>query len=173
MTTSRAALLRWQFDLTWALFDYHLERLTDDDTLWSPARLHWTVHRADDGRWLPDWADTEPDPIPVPTIAWTTWHVGWWWSVTLDHLRGRPPRDRTDVTWPGDARTTVAWMNELRAEWVDVLNGLTDGALDAEATFPWQGDPAMTVGHTVAWVNTELAKNAAEVGQLRLVRAAG
>lgn len=173
MSASRVPLLRWQFDLTWALFGYHLERLDDEDTLWRPARVCWTVHPSDDGTWRPDWADSEPDPIPVPTIAWLTWHIGWWWSVTTGHLRGRTPPDRTDVVWPGDAAATVAWMRALRDEWTQVLDQLSDDDLAAEAPFPWQRDPAMTVGHTLAWVNTELAKNAAEIGQLRLVRAAG
>lgn len=131
------------------------------------------MHSSDDGTWRPDWADSEPDPIPVPTIAWLTWHIGWWWSVTTDQLRGRTPPDRADVVWPGDAAATVAWMRALRDEWTHVLDELSDDDLAAEAPFPWQGDPAMTVGHTLAWVNTELAKNAAEIGQLRLVRAAG
>lgn len=173
MATSRVALLRWQFDLTWALFEYHLERLDDGDPLWRPSEDCWTVHRGDDGRWRPDWSDTEPDPVPVPTIAWVTWHLGWWWSVTIDHLRGRTPRDRSDVDWPGDAASTVAWLRALRDEWTDVLDGLTDDDLGAQATFPWDGDPAMTVGHTLAWAGTELTKNVAEIGQLRLVRAAG
>lgn len=172
MTTSRCELLRWQFDLTWSLLDYHLERLDDADPLWEPARLCWTVHLSDDGSWVPDWSEQEPDPIPVPTVAWVTWHIGWWWSVTIDHMRGRTPRERTDVLWPGDAATTVEWLHGLRAAWVDVLDGLTDEHLDAAATFPWQGDPAFSVGHTIAWVNMELTKNAAEVGQLRLMRAA-
>ncbi|MEU3271252.1 DinB family protein [Saccharomonospora sp. NPDC006951] len=173
MRTLRIALLRWQFDLTWALFEYHLDRLGEADILWRPAGVCWTVHRTEHGRWVPDWADTEPDPVPVPTIAWITWHIGWWWSVTLDHLRGQPPRDRTEVTWPGDAASAIAWMHRLRAEWLDVLGGLTESDLDAEATFPWNGDPAMTTGHTVAWVNMELTKNASEIGNIRLLRAAG
>lgn len=172
MPISRLDLLGWQFDLTWSLLDLHLDRLDAEDPLWEPARLCWTVHPSDGGRWAPDWSDEEPDPIPVPTIAWVTWHIGWWWSVTIDHLHGRTPRERTDVLWPGGAAATVEWIRGLRAEWVDVLAGLTEDDLDAVATFPWQGDPAYTVGHTIAWVNTELTKNAAEIGQLRLLRAA-
>ncbi|MFD5696684.1 hypothetical protein [Streptomyces lasiicapitis] len=95
MNVSRHALLRWQFELTWSLFEYHLERLEDDDHLWEPAARTWTLRRGDGGEWTPDWADTEPDPVPVPTVA-----------------------------------------------------------------------------HTAAWVNAELMKNAAEIGQLRLLRAA-
>ncbi|WP_232661767.1 DinB family protein [Pseudonocardia sp. TRM90224] len=172
MPASRLELLRWQFDLTWSLFEFHLDRLDAEDPLWPPAPLHWTVHPAADGSWVPDWSEEDLDPIPVPTIAWTTWHIGWWWSVTIDHLRGRTPRERREVGWPGDAVQTVEWLRELRKDWVDVLDGLSDADLDAVATFPWQGDPAFTLGHTLAWVNTELTKNVAEIGQLRLVRAA-
>ncbi|MGW3787450.1 hypothetical protein ACWD5Z_22890 [Micromonospora chokoriensis] len=54
----------------------------------------------------------------MPTIGWLTWHMGWWWTVTIDHLRDH------------------------------------------------------TVTHTIGWVNAELMNNVAEIGQLRLMRAA-
>ncbi|MFI7704153.1 hypothetical protein [Nonomuraea sp. NPDC049480] len=44
--------------------------------------------------------------------------------------------------------------------------------LDAAAPFPWPKDSEHTVAHMIAWVNSELMKNAAEIGQLRLLRAA-
>ncbi|MFC6094193.1 DinB family protein [Saccharothrix lopnurensis] len=153
-------LLRWQFDLTWALFEYHLERLVPGDHLWEPTGSVWTVR---DG--VPDWADTEPDPVPVPTIAWVSWHLGWWWSVAIDHARERTPRDRVEITWPGPDRV-VEWLRGLRDEWVELLPTLD---LSAPSTFPW---PDRTVGHTAAWVNAELMKNVTEIGQLRLLRAA-
>ncbi|TYB68912.1 DinB family protein [Nonomuraea sp. PA05] len=172
MSESRCALLRWQFDLTWSLFEYHLERLEEDDFRWEPVPHCWTVRRGAGGRWEPDWAESEPDPVPVPTIAWVSWHVGWWWSVTTDHAQGRTPRDRTDVTWPGDGERTVAWLRGLREEWLTVLDRLTDADLDAPAPFPWPRDGGHTVARMVAWVNAELMKNVTEIGQLRLLRAA-
>ncbi len=168
---SRRDLLRWQFDLGWALFDYHLDRLEPEDFLWEPGPLCWTLRRDAEGVWVPDFAETEPDPVPVPTIAWVSWHIGWWWSVTIDHARGRTPRQRTEVVWPGEA-ATVAWLRGLREEWLAVLDGLDDAELDATAPFPWQNDPAHTVAHMVGWVNTELTKNVAEIGQLRMLRTA-
>jgi hypothetical protein len=165
-------LLRWQFDLTWSLLELHLERLTSEDFLWEPAALSWTVRPGADGVWVPDWADTEPDPIPVPTVGWVSWHVGWWWSVALDHLQGRTPRERTEIGWPGTAEAAVGWLRDLRAEWVAVLDRLTGPDLDAPAPFPWPADSGLTLAHTVAWVNAELMKNATEIGQLRLLRAA-
>ena len=171
MSVSRRELLRWQFDLAWSLFEFHLERLAPEDSLWEPTGHCWTVRRTEDGGWTPDWAEVEPDPIPVPTVAWTTWHIGWWWSVTMDHLRGEVPRDRTEIVWPGETEA-VAWLRGLRDEWVTVLDGLTDADLDAPAPFPWRDDPEMTVAHTLAWVDAELMKNVAEIGQLRLLRTA-
>ena len=91
----------FQFDLAWALADLHLAALVDDDFLWEPAPLCWTVRPDAAGVWRPDFAEVEPDPIPVPTIAWLTWHIDWWWSTTIDRVTSAPPRDRTDVTWPG------------------------------------------------------------------------
>lgn len=167
-----AALLRWQFDMVWALFEYHLERLESDDFLWEPTPLTWTVRPGADGVWRPDWADVEPDPVPVPTIGWVSWHIGWWWSVTLDHARGRTPRAREDIPWPGDGAAAVAWLRDLRAEWLAALDGLTAADLAATAPFPWRNDPEHTVAHMVGWVNAELMKNVAEIGQLRMLRAA-
>ncbi|MEU6074160.1 DinB family protein [Micromonospora sp. NPDC047074] len=172
MSTASRALLRWQFDLTWSLFEYHLDRLEPADFLWEPAAHCWTMRRGPGG-WTPDWADTEPDPIPVPTLGWVTWHVGWWWTVAMDQLGGRPARQRADVQWPGPGEPAVAWLRGLRTEWLELLDRLTDADLDGIAPFPWQDDPAHTVTHTVGWVNAELMKNVAEIGQLRLLRAAG
>ncbi|MEU0458247.1 DinB family protein [Streptomyces sp. NPDC006129] len=172
MSVSRTELLRAQFELVWSLFEYHLERLEPEDFLWEPGPYTWTVRRSADGTCVPDWADTEPDPVPVPTIAWVSWHIGWWWGVTLDHARGLPPRDRTEVAWPGEGTPTVEWLRDLRTQWLAVLDGLTDTALDAPARFPVPDDPAYTVAHMAAWVNTELTKNVSEIGQLRMLRAA-
>lgn len=165
-------LLRWQFDLTWSLAELHLDLLAAEDFLWEPAARCWTVRQGPDGSWVPDWADTEPDPVPVPTIGWVTWHLGWWWTVTIDHAQGREPHERTAVAWPGPA-ATVDWLLGLHDEWLTVLDRLTDADLAAPAPFPWPADAGMTVAQMLAWANAELMKNTAELGQLRMLRAAG
>ncbi|WBB71686.1 DinB family protein [Micromonospora sp. WMMD1128] len=171
MPITAPALLRWQFDLTWSLFAYHLDRLEPDDFLGEPAALCWTMRRDADGAWRPDWADTEPDPIPAPTIAWLTWHLGWWWLVAGDHLVGRPARRREDVVWPGPGEETITWLRGLRMAWTDELDRLTVDDLARPAAFPWSADAGLTVAHMVGWVNAELMKNTAEIGQLRLLSA--
>lgn len=159
----------WQFDLAWALADLHLSALVDDDFLWEPAPLCWTVRPDASGVWRPDWADTEPDPLPVPTIGWLTWHIDWWWTVGIDHLTGASPRDRTDITWPGDGAAAVSRLRELARRWRELLAGAD---LDRPSSFPWGADAGRTVAHTALWVNVELTKNISEIGQLRLLRIA-
>ncbi|GAA2059056.1 DinB family protein [Streptomyces carpaticus] len=175
MHASRRALARWQFEMTWSLFTYHLERLEPGDFRWQPAGADpiWTVRPDGTGRWIADWPEggTEPDPVPLPTIGWLSWHIDWWWSVALDHVHGRPPRDRTDITWPGDGPAAVARLHAHHDAWLAYLDGLTEEDLDATAPYPWPHDPEHTVAHLLAWLNAELMKNAAEIGQLRMLRA--
>ncbi|MFP5068450.1 DinB family protein [Pseudonocardia nantongensis] len=161
-------LIRWQFDLTWALCEYHLDRLVDDDLTWLPAPLHWTLHPGPDGGWTPDFAETEPDPVPAPTGAWLGWHLLWWWGTALDELTGRRRRDRTDVVWPGSAAGLVTALHELAGRWREALDAVDP---DRPVTFPWP--TGHTAGHLTAWANAELMKNAAELGHLRFLRAAG
>ncbi len=162
----------WQFDLAWALGELHLSALVDDDFLWQPAPLSWTVRPDSSGVWKPDCSDTEPDPLPVPTIGWLTWHINWWWSATIDHLSGRTPRNRSDVAWAGTGAAAVSRLRELRAQWRELLAGLSPADLAQPSSFPWGSDSGYTVAHTALWVNIELTKNFAEIGQLRLLRAA-
>lgn len=146
-----------QFDLVWALAQLHLDALVEEDFLWEPARLVWTVRRGGDGRWRPDFAEQEPDPIPVPTIAWLTWHIDWWWTSALARVSGEAPPEWAEVFWPGNGPAAVARIRDLAQAWRAVLPGLTEPA----------------AASTAAWVNVELTKNVAEFGQLRLIRAAG
>jgi hypothetical protein len=41
----------------------HLSALAEDDFLWQPAPLCWTVRPDPSGIWRPDWADTD-------TVLW-------------------------------------------------------------------------------------------------------
>ena len=173
MTAPSHHLLRWQLDLAWSLLEYHLERLSEDDVHWEPAASCWAVRRDAEGRWTPDWADTEPDPVPVPTIGWLTWHLGWWWTTALHHVQGRTPPARADVAWPGSAEAAVAWLRGLHDEWTAAVDALGEEALAEPSAFPWPADAGLTVGHLLAWANAELMKNVAEIGQVRLLRHAG
>jgi hypothetical protein len=163
--------IRRQFELAWALADLHLSALSEGDFLWEPGFFVWTVHRDATGVWWPDWADTEPDPIPVPTIAWTTWHMIFWWSTALAHVGGSSPPEPTTISWPAFAESVWA-IRQLCEQWRELLASWSDADLGVPSAFPWGEGSGRTVADTVLWLNVELTKNAAEIGQLRMLRAA-
>lgn len=160
-----------QFELAWALTDMHLSALSDEDFLWEPTHLVWTMHEDDSGRWFPDWAETEPDPIPVPTIGWLSWHITFWWSAALDAVTGRPARSPAEIRWPGPSEAVQA-IRALSEQWRATLAALRPSDLGAPCAFPWGPDAGRTVADTVWWLNVELTKNGSEIGLLRLLRAA-
>lgn len=163
------ALVR-QFDLAWALTDLHLSALTEADFLWEPTDLVWTMHKDASGRWYPDWAETEPDPIPLPTIGWISWHIIFWWTAASDELTGRSVRPPTEITWPGPADAVRA-IRSLSERWRGLLTALSPADLDAPCAFPWGPGADRTVADTALWLNVELTKNGSEIGLLRMLRA--
>lgn len=162
MKSGHAETLRWQFRLTWQLAEYYLPSLTDEACLWEPAPGSWNVRRAADGTWRPDWVAPEPDPAPTVTIGWLTWHIIWWWSGLLAAIREKPPIPREAVFWPGSAETVRHQLEGLSAEWIDVLSRLEEGDLNRSLSYPWTEPRPLS--YAVAWCNSELMKNVAEIG---------
>jgi hypothetical protein len=128
------------------------------------------VQRAADGTWRADWPEHERYDLGPPSIAWVTWHMGFWWSMVLDHSFGAGKLTRESVTWPGTAEAVRDWLGRLRGEWIAALDKLGDSDLHcAQRTrWPFRDRP---FGDVVAWVNVELTKNAAELGYARFLYA--
>ena len=161
-----------QLDTAWKLASYHLEGLTTEECLWRPAPRGLQVVRDAGGTWRADSPDRESYDLGPPSIAWITWHMGFWWSTALDHSFGPGRLAREDVTWPGDAYSVREWLGRLHADWRDRVERL--GEEDLRSTlrtrFPFRDRP---FGDVVAWTNVELAKNAAEIGYARFLYATG
>jgi hypothetical protein len=106
----RACFLR-QLDISWALASYHLQGLSTDECLWRPSTKGLHVHHQADGSFSSDWPDHEGyDDLGPPSIAWLTWHIGFWWSMALDHSFGTAELTREQVLWPGSADAARAWI---------------------------------------------------------------
>src|SRR5215813_812277 len=174
MATALIAVMRTQLHLVWSLLEHGVRGLTDEDCHWSPVadERTATVRRDSSGAWVADWSGLETEPYPVATIAWLTWHIGWWWTTTIAHVGAEPVPDRTEITWPGSAYATKLWLAGLHDRWLRILDGLTDERLAETATFPWASRTDRTIADAIAWVNVELMKNAAEIAQLRIIRTA-
>ncbi len=161
-------LLKRQLDISWGLLSYHLDGLGEDECLWRPAQVGLHVVQDADGAWHPDWPDHEGYDIGPPSIAWTMWHIMFWWSMTLNHSFGDGSLTREHVSWEGSGTEAKATIVRLYDEWRVALDQLTDADLSKPDRTHWpiQERP---FGEVVAWLNVELMKNAAEIGYTRFL----
>jgi hypothetical protein len=168
MKDEAAGYLIRQFETAWKLTSYHLDGLSDEECSWRPAVRGLHVHRLGDGVWRADWPEHEGYDIGPASIAWLTWHLGFWWSMVLDHSFGEGILSREKVVWPGSAEAVREWLGGLRGTWLDALQQLTDEDLRStqRTRWPFQNRP---FGDVAAWVNLELTKNAAEIGYARFL----
>jgi DinB superfamily len=128
------------------------------------------VWQAADGRWVADWPEDEAYALGPPSIAWLTWHVGFWWSTVLDHSFGEGRLHREEISWPGGADAAIRWIHDLQSRWKNALDPLdeTDFASPALSRWPFSD---RSFAEVAAWVNLELTKNAAEIGYARFLYA--
>lgn len=167
MSDTVTVLVR-QFDTAWALTWYHLETLTTEECLWRPAPRGPHVRELPNGEWEADWPEHERYDLGPPTIAWVTWHLGFWWSMALDHGFGPGTLSREAVRWPGSADRVRLWLRGLEASWRTAIGGLSEAELAATERTRWPFT-ARPFADVVAWANVELAKNAAELGYARFL----
>jgi hypothetical protein len=62
-------------DYVWPRIRGRLDRTTDDEYLWEPVPGCWSVRPQGDV-WEVERQVPPPEPAPVTTIAWRTWHIG-------------------------------------------------------------------------------------------------
>jgi hypothetical protein len=162
-------LLR-QHEIAWSLTSYHLETLSTEECLWRPSSRGLHVSITSEGAWRGEWPDHEGYDLGPPSIAWLLWHMGFWWSMAIDHCFEGASLDRHAVTCPGGVAAAKSWLQECHEKWQALLSPLSDDDLRcAERTrWPYRDRPFSDV---VGWVNIELTKNAAELGYARFLYA--
>jgi hypothetical protein len=162
-------ILEHQLSIAWRLLDLHLTDLAYEECFWRPAGHGPHVYEHA-GVWRADWPETEAYDAGPASIAWLTWHIGFWWTMVLDHSFGEGTLRREDVEWPGSVESTRAWLTDLHDEWVVSLGNLSDAELrtTGRTRWPFSDRPF----HSIAgWLNLELMKNAAEIGYCRFLYA--
>ncbi len=167
--TSTRQVLDGQLGIAWRLLELHLTGLTDAECLWRPAPRGLHVV-AQDGEWRAQWPDSESYDAGPPSIAWLTWHIGFWWSSVLSHSFGDGSVRREEILWPGTAVATTRWLATVHDAWVGALSRLPDEAFDdpGRTLWPFTGKP---FSQLAAWLNLELMKNASEIGYCRFLYA--
>jgi hypothetical protein len=100
-----------------------------------------------------------------------------WLGYVAHHLvvvgtdRRDPDREvppvHENVPWPGSAEAARSQLEALSVEWSDLLSGLTETDLDRPLAYPWKEPRPLSIA--IAWANSELMKNVAEIGNIRLL----
>ena len=159
-------LLLQQLEIPWALASgYYLPGLTDEIAHWRPsANTVGLVAR--EGSFYPEWPDEEQEPISDTTVGWLLWHMEWWWSGAVEGTRGGRSPGPGEFAWSGSAGASRARLTGLHDKWVAILT-TSDLSLSCTAPFPTP-QPLSVIA---AWLNVELMKNVAELGQLMRLRA--
>jgi DinB superfamily len=164
------ALLLAQLDIAWSLTAYHLNGLTTEECLWRPARKCLHVRETGEGDWKADWPEHERYDIGPPSIAWTTWHICFWWRKTLEHVGGQTALSFSEVAWPGSAELVCRQIADLHDRWRALLREQPASDFHEPNPDSWP-IPEASFQATAAWLNMELMKNAAEIGTIRFLHA--
>lgn len=146
-----------QLEVSWALLEYHLKDL-------SAAEMNFEVtHPSLSTKGFPE---IEAYDIGMPTIAWTMWHIDFWWSMALDYNFGNGRLTVEDIDWPRDVGTAFSNLADLKSQWVKCISEMSEEefARSKEGQWPLQNKPFYEVA---GWLNLELMKNAAEIGSVR------
>jgi hypothetical protein len=156
------------WDDAWGRLDSRLEGLTDDEYLWEPVASPWSVRPGAGGGWTADWADPDPDPAPVTTIAWRIWHLA---SDCLASYLSRSPAGRplevTGTQWHGDAGTALADLRTAAAAFRGTATALGEDGLWQPLGPAWGPYAEDTWADLVVHAFDELAHHGAEIALLR------
>jgi DinB superfamily len=157
--------IKFQFDISRQLLEYHLDTLHDKEYLAPGSSQGLHIHKEGDV-WKADWPESEGYETGPASIAWTMWHITYWWEMVLDHSFGSGTLQRSDIDCYGNVEAAKEKMTALADRWENILANLSDEEfLSTEYTkWPFRDLPF----HKVAgWLNLELMKNAAEIGSCR------
>jgi hypothetical protein len=116
------------------------------------------------GDFTMEYAEPEPDPVPVTTIAWRICHmlVGVFGMRVAGHFGGEPVEYET-YDYPGDAATVLARLDEVYAACMSGVRGLGDEDLRqpcGPAEGPFADKPMATL---VLHINREALHHSAEI----------
>lgn len=161
--------LKFQFNISWQMLEYHLSSLENEEYLWRPSSKGLHIHNKT-GIWHADWPESEAYEIGPASIAWITWHITYWWEMVFDYSFGNGTLTREDIICYGNIKETKEKIRLLHNRWEKVLTELSvDEIISIDRTkWPFT-DRAFH--ELAAWLNLELMKNAAEIGYCRFLYA--
>ncbi len=154
-------------DHVWARVRGRLDGLTDDEYLWEPVANCWSV-RARDDRWIVECQVAGPEPAPVTTIAWRSWHVG---SGCINgsaaRLFGVRALELDEWEWFGSASAALAAIDDAWRVFSECFHQLDDDAMLAPLGPAWGFYATSTHADMLLHIADECIHHGAEMALLR------
>lgn len=178
MTIDWNHVLHEQLDWHWQHHLRHrLKGLSDEEYRWEPVAGCWNVRPRGEstapmavgsGEFSIDFAQPEPEPPPVTTIAWRMAHliVGVFGERAASHFGG-PAMDYETFPYAGTADEALAQLDEAYRRWSEGVRGLGEDGLNrpcGPAEGPYAEAP---LAELVVHINREAIHHGAELCLLR------
>ncbi|WP_059103435.1 DinB family protein [Shouchella shacheensis] len=158
--------IKFQFSISKQLLDYHLTSLEQEEYMWKSPKSGLFLKEFE-GEWFADLPETESYDLGTPSVAWTLWHITFWWEMVFDNAFGEGKVKKEDIKVTTDVAEIKRQINSLAERWESKLNQLTSEDYQSKkySKFPFNNEVEF---HKLAsWLNLELIKNASEVGYAR------
>jgi hypothetical protein len=123
-------LLKIQMMEAWDGLSRSLVGLTDKEFYWQPAENIWTIWQDEEGKWIMDYADPEPDPPPFTTIGWRLVHTAACKWMYYEYAFGQATLDWEDLEIPNTAEGAFAWLESGHKKLIGELEQLSDADLN-------------------------------------------
>jgi hypothetical protein len=160
------------YDATWTQLEARCAGLDDAEYLWEPAPGGWTVRSTPSGPQA-DWADPDPTPAPVTTIAWRMWHIA---VDALDsYSRAAFETSGSELTgrsWVRSASEAATLLARSVVTFRAGMAALDDEGLARPLGPSWDGYADQTHLDLFLHALRELTHHGAEIGLLRDLYAA-
>ena len=158
----------FQLDICWQLFEYHIADLSEEEAMWCKSenglKVFW------DKEWKVDWPETESYEIGPSSIAWTLWHILYWWNSVISASFDDKILTKDDVKWPGTVQAALDEIKKCREIWVKEISGMSENELQMtqKCKWPFENESFKKI---CMWVNIEFMKNVSEIGAGRFLYA--
>jgi hypothetical protein len=155
-------------DYAWDRVTSRLAGMTAAEYRWEPVADTWSVRARPDGSAWGDWSDPDPEPAPVTTIAWRSWHIGssCLASYVADGL-GAWPLEIERGQWYLDPDASLTAMNQAWLAFRSGLDGLGEDGMWRELGPSWGPFEHETWAALALHALDEIAHHGAEIALLR------
>ncbi|AYW50393.1 DinB family protein [Tetragenococcus halophilus] len=158
--------IKFQFDISKKLLEYHLDSLSQDEYLWRSPNCGLYIQEID-GIWHANFPEHENYDLGTPSVAWTLWHITFWWEMVFNHSFGDGTLTKEDINVYENVESVKASINSLIERWLEKLGNVTEEELYSKCYSKFPFDNTVEFYKLASWLNLELMKNAAEIGYVR------